>query len=187
MSRLPFPLVVDQAARPDRTGVRGRTALPIAVDTPFGGDIASPHYRAGARLASPLGRLLRNRARTDDGRERTVYAVSSSERVAIRLVGLARVDAAEMEQLAVDLAAAAKEEPGTVGYAWSRAPDSTHWTIDEEYSDEAALTAHIQHLVDSGLLRRMGKAFRIEKLVVLSGDPESVGRHLGLTPTLDED
>jgi hypothetical protein len=110
----------------------------------------------------------------------------SSAGVAIRLIGSARVEPQQIELLAADLSAAVAEEPGTVGYRWSQVPDSERWTIDEEYTDEAALAEHIRHLAESGLLRRLGKAFRIEELVVLSGDAESVGRRMGLTPSPSE-
>lgn len=105
--------------------------------------------------------------------------------VSIRLIGSARLPDEEMAQLVTDLSAAVAEEPGNVGYRWSRAAEPDGWVIEEEYTDEPALAEHVRRLGETGLLRRMGKAFRIERLVVVSGDPEAVGKQLGLTPSPD--
>lgn len=113
-------------------------------------------------------------APASDGTDRTELTVT------IRFRTTAVVEYAEVKQLAAELAAASQSEPGCLTYAWEVGEDRTSWTIDESYRDEDALVAHLAHLKDTGLLRRMAKTVRIGELAVLSGDPVSVSAKLGV-------
>ncbi|HET9622794.1 MAG TPA: putative quinol monooxygenase [Kofleriaceae bacterium] len=56
--------------------------------------------------------------------------------------------APELVRIARALAAATRDEPGTLRYQWFTAPAPGHYTILEEYVDADAAEAHNQHVHD---------------------------------------
>ena len=73
-------------------------------------------------------------------------------------------------------------EPGVLTYRWSRVVDSDAWLIEEEYADGEAFEHHMERMEASGDMRRLGKALKVDRVLVVAGDPQAVGKHLGRLP-----
>jgi quinol monooxygenase YgiN len=96
---------------------------------------------------------------------------------------VARREPGVLEQLASELTAAVRSgEPGVLTYRWSRVADSDAWLIEEEYADSEAFAHHMERMGASGDMRRLGKALRVDRVLVLAGDHQAVSKHLGPLP-----
>ena len=108
---------------------------------------------------------------------------SAGSPVRLHIHGMARGEPGALEQLASELTAIVRSgEPGVLTYRWSRAVDSDAWLIEEEYADSEAFAQHMERMDASGNMRRLGKALRVERVLVVAGDLQAVGKHLGRLP-----
>ena len=109
----------------------------------------------------------------------------SKSQIRLAIHGRAREGSATVIALAEELSAAVRtNEPGVLNYTWSKAQDSDSWIIEEQYEDFAAFAAHMEQMKASGKMRELGKAFKVEKVFVLTGEPDAVGPLLGPLPTV---
>jgi len=104
------------------------------------------------------------------------------EPVRLHVHGRSRTDSAAVEQLAHELTAQTRSQPGVLSYRWSRAVNSDRWLIEEEYSGTEAFGEHMAWMASSGQMRNLGGAFKVEEVLILSGDADLVGSHLGPLP-----
>ena len=110
---------------------------------------------------------------------------STKSQIRLAILGSARDGSNAVIALAEELSRAVKaNEPGVLNYTWSKAQDSDSWVIEEEYQDFTAFSAHMEQMKNSGKMRELGKAFQIEKVLVLTGEPDVVGPLLGPLPTV---
>lgn len=101
----------------------------------------------------------------------------SSEHQSIRYQIFAelRVEKPRLKQFATEATEEVRQgEPGTLSYLWHIDDDANTCMIEEEYADSEAFRKHMSQFRESGRMRELGGLLRVERILVISGDPDTL-------------
>jgi quinol monooxygenase YgiN len=104
--------------------------------------------------------------------------------VRLQISATLRVDEDEFARFVTALTDGVRsEEPGAVRYGWHFDAATQACLIEEEYADRHAFESHMHRFRQSGQMKELAGLLRIERIVVLAGDPSSVKAQMrGLDP-----
>ena len=103
-------------------------------------------------------------------------------KVRLQIHGSDRSGPDAVTKLAHEITTEVRHHTGIQSYRWSRDPQLGTWIIEEEYEDGPAFSAHMRWMASSGYLRTLGKALKVDRVVLLSGDQPLVAAEIGPLP-----
>jgi quinol monooxygenase YgiN len=100
---------------------------------------------------------------------------AANQSVRYQIFAELRVDKQRLEQFAIEATDGVRQgEPGTLSYLWHIDGGSKGCMIEEEYADSDAFRKHMSQFRESGRMRELGGLLRVERILVISGEPDTL-------------